>query len=320
MDKIPVICIITSASCGHCNKMRNTGDIIKGAGGIPSIPGGHSWNESFFKRLLFGGKELGDIKNNNNPSVRVYEVYFGPMGFKPEDIFNKVVEFSEIVWTGSKVQRNKYRPEYNKNDEAKTSKNPHGNLRVVSVIDGISTTHDLSFIDFLSLNIPTQMHSYIRLYPSWMMAKGDTWNYSIESNNPTSPYYPLAAYIPGLTTISKNDNNREIFGVEMTANGKMDDILLTERDFLSGKIKIPSITTLYKNSKSNEITYISPKQISSPEIEGITRIKATDIENQCIQQGYIKSANNNISIPTVLIDTTPSCQTLGYKIIQSPLL
>src|SRR5680860_1164375 len=111
MTDLPVICILTSAMCGHCNKMRNTGALNTNASCIPTIPGGYCWNESFFKNLICNGTDT--------PKVRVFEIHFGIMNFEVNKMYEKIIEFSEFIWTGTKVQRNKYRSEYVRSLEAK---------------------------------------------------------------------------------------------------------------------------------------------------------------------------------------------------------
>jgi len=124
------------------------------------------------------------------------------MYFKPEEIFTKVLEFNEFVWTtDGRVERNKYRSEYKKSDEAKSDENPLGDPRVVSIIRGQTVIGKKSFVDFMSLNLPTQIHSYIRLYPSWVYSSSDSWNGAVKANDSKNPYYPLIAHVNGLETV-----------------------------------------------------------------------------------------------------------------------
>lgn len=216
MTSLPVICVITSASCGHCNKMRNSGDISTSECVSATIPGGNCWNESFFKALI--------SDSTGTPKFRVYEIHFGPMNFGIEEFYNKIVEFNEYVWTGTKTQRNKYRSEYTRTPEAKCPENPEGNLRVVSIVNGHQLFGTLAFTDFLAKRIPNQIHNYVQQYPSWMFSEGTNWDSSIKNGT------PLISHVFGFKTISPG--KIEPFGSE-----KPESILSFSRRFLGGEVE-----------------------------------------------------------------------------------
>lgn len=288
MTELPVICIVTSASCGHCNHMRNGGDFIKNESCKSSIPGGYCWNEPFFKNLICG-------ENSNVPKFRVYEIHFGPINFTAENLFDKVVEFNEFLWNGNNVQRHKYRSEYIKVPEAKTPQNPEGDLRVIAVVGDKSTTGLLSFTKFLSNNIPRQIYTYIIQYPSWLFINGQNWNNSARSNNPGSEYYPLIAHVAGFNTVLKSKpGEREIYGINPTDSGKTDSILIIQKQFLAGEI--------------NPLKPATGVKTPSPVAVKIS------IDEECLKKGYVKPENSNT---LVRMETGDICKDLGYRIVSA---
>ena len=221
MDKhnLPVVCIITSASCGHCNVMRGTGDFIKGISDNITIPNNYKWTEDFFTKLLFEGR------------VRCFELYLGPLAFPSHEIFTKTLEFNEFVWNSktNKAVRHKYHPELISSGEP----------RVIETINGKDKIGDKSFIRFLAENVPTQIYNYIKIYPTWFFCEGENWNNSIKSNFSVSPFYPLIGIVNGLkTVVLESKNNKQLYGVvNQSEISSIEDILVMTAKLLSGKLE-----------------------------------------------------------------------------------
>lgn len=278
MTALPVTCILTSQSCGHCNHMRGTGEVSQNTCTQPTIPGGYCWNETFFKSLICGE---GDI-----PKMRVYEVHFGPMNFKAEEMYNKIVEFNEFIWTGSKVQRNRYRSEYTASLDAKTPDNPEGALRVVSIIGDKPTTGTLAFIDFLKRNIQPNLYNYIRHYPSWLMCDASNWSRRDGK---------FVAHVLGFKTISLGGDN---YTLEEYHTEKTDSVLLMMRRFLSGEI------------------VVEEKVQAAPATQVVAQKGGDTTDEICLKRGYVKPRPMDAFI---MMKTGDACHDLGYR-IKSPIL
>ncbi len=321
-SNLPVVCILTSASCGHCNAMRATGDFIKSESATASIPGGYAWTETFFRRLLFGGIPLKEIGTSANPSpvLRCYEIHFGPMGFPPTEMFSKIVEFNEFAWDPSPkvATRQKFRAEYVKTDEAVSDENPAGNLRVVSTINGVTTTSKKAFGDFLALNIPTQIYNYVRVYPSWFITTANSWNRALMSNIATNPFSPLIGNVSGLKTVLRGiSGTKAIYGVENPSGVKMEDVLVTCSKLAKGQIEFlvpkPSDTaaeSAVPASRSSETTGIVPiaPLIPLPVPETVSKGDDEHPKSPNIRQAKKKTEES-------YDESTETCRHLGYRIV-----
>jgi hypothetical protein len=156
--------------------MRKTGEISESDDGRPpSIPGGYKWDQSFFKKLLFGVTDLS--KATGSPSVDVIEIFVKNLRTTG---YSDVSEYNTFNWNGSKVERVSH-----------SLASQAGKLLITK--GSRQEVQDMNFQEFLQSVIPSQFFKFVAFYPEWVYVQGDNWK---ESFNPDVGLRP---YIPGLT-------------------------------------------------------------------------------------------------------------------------
>jgi hypothetical protein len=98
MENLPIFCIITAENCGHCKNMRKSS--LETTDKQSTIQGGHSWSVEFFKKLLFGVKDIKEIRDSETPSYRVFNYHCGSMrNTSPEN-----AQLTEFIVNGDTVE------------------------------------------------------------------------------------------------------------------------------------------------------------------------------------------------------------------------
>lgn len=173
---LPVIVIMTSAACGHCNQMRGDGYFVSD-NSQPHIKkdGGKGWlwNEDFFRHLLRGGEESGRAK------FRVFEIHFATL----QGSYDNIVEISEFELADkNEIARNTF---YSQN--GKLMNTFALGYRKTDRPEPTEIT-DQTFEELLAEYIPKQISNYTYAYPSWFYCNGEIWESSIKNNTPLYGY------------------------------------------------------------------------------------------------------------------------------------
>lgn len=199
---LPVICIITQASCGHCIQMRGgSGELLPDNEATKSIPGGFGWTSSFFKNLILGSKL--------EPQFIVYNLHYNTYVGIEEDIYEKMSTLTEFIWDGEEIVRKVY-----------------SNVNYPSEFE--------SFCSFAKTKVPGSLLTYIKYYPLWLFCKGKSWNDGITKK------IPILAFAYNSETIKINDdsNKNPIYSVTINNVDMIRNIFSYRDDFLEDKFKV----------------------------------------------------------------------------------
>jgi hypothetical protein len=221
MNNIPVIVIITSATCGHCINMRGDGSFkpedspptIKRDETVGKKSGGWAWTESFFRKLLRGGADSGSVN---------------------------IIEFSEFELDTFKneVSRSTF---YSQNDKLMNTfvigyrKNPPEPTEIT----------DRTYSQYLRQCIPTQISNYCYAYPSWFYCAGNNWYSSITDNT------PLYGYLASMQVVKLNNGQ---YGVDKNSLGLIEDPVSTAEKISSKKINLTPPNNLKSDINQPPVT------------------------------------------------------------------
>lgn len=202
---LPVVVIITSKSCGHCQNMRNDGqprEPKRAPNGQPLVPGtikgGHHWSPSFFASLITGTR--GPVLPQTMPKWRVYELYFPTLN--PRSL-GELLEFNEFTLKPGGVTRTTFSPEDEKSE---------GRSRVLVSIDGSKKSivpGAPDFRTFVAQRCPAEILNFLYIYPGWVWVNGPTWDGALRGIK------HLFAHVSSCFVKSmKDEKSNDIWGVD----------------------------------------------------------------------------------------------------------
>ena len=236
---LPVVVVMTSATCGHCIHMRGEDGDFMPSNSPPTIKkdsgNGWSWNETFFKTLLRAGADSGRAK------CRVFEIHYQTM----QAFYDNIISFTEFELADKEeVSKNTYYTQNNKLMNTYVI-----GYRTKSNLPEPTEVTDISFSDLIRKYIPTQIVNYARAYPSWFFCNGEVWNASLHDNTPLFGYLASAKVI-------KLPNGE--FGVDKSVNfGDAEDPVTVINKIVNGKLSLD-----YTQLKSD--TIINNNNLSQP--------------------------------------------------------
>jgi hypothetical protein len=175
---LPIVVIMTSASCGHCVHMRGNDGSFMPENDEPSIKKdnskGWAWNETFFKNLLTAGS------GSSKAKCRVFEIHLSTL----QPLYENIIEFSEFeLEDKGEVSKNTYYIQNNKLMNTFVI-----GYRSQKNLPEPTEVTDVTFQDFIRRYIPTQIVNFAFAFPGWFFCKGDIWDSSITNNTPLFGY------------------------------------------------------------------------------------------------------------------------------------
>lgn len=190
---LPVIAILTSASCGHCRSMRGDGQPREPSN--PSIPGpikgGHHWSPTFFRRLITGNK-----KGEGTAKWRVFEFYFPTLRI---DSIGSLLEANEFNLKPGGITRTTYMPT---SDGTSVMRAFDGGKK--TALDGAG-----DFKTWVAKRYPKELINFVYLYPGWIWTSGPNWDAAVKGTEHMFSHVS-ACFVD---VQGKDDAGKPIYGV-----------------------------------------------------------------------------------------------------------
>lgn len=276
--EVPVLCIITSESCGHCKRMKRPTleyeRIDKGL--VDSMPGGSCWSQDTFIRLMFG---LGKRDKTAQPEPDTPDQLVDMVVSKaaPKEMLDAMASVSgddlaKLRSEASKAAMPKYNIVEVNYDGLPRLRIFRWNGTKIQVLEG----------EHLNSLIPHQIRHYVNFYPSFCIFDAKSWISSAKGSG------GLIGKTFGLDTVKEPNG---LYSTRKKENGNIDmtEIRKLLNDAFDGNLQVP------------EPTVKPDTRGTAPGISGSQVVSKGDGDQRRVVEKSVKS--------------TTGIQGLGYRLV-----
>jgi hypothetical protein len=245
-----------------------------------SVPGGHSYDDAFIRKLITADPAIGSKRESNPISkYRVYNVHLATMSGNSE-----ILELIEYVLKGESVEERIYK---------KNIDSPNTDVEIYTVSPTsapVSKLHQTttSWVDTVRTTIPSGYNSYMHFFPMIVFFTSKVWNRGIREGT------PIYGYINGMETSSVSP-----YGPVKTSPVNVVDPIPLAASLGNGEIPLLDAPPGIKSPESTP-----PNQLMSQHLDAVQPGHDDNYINPTL--------HDQIRIPTA------TCSELGYKLFPLP--